>query len=123
MEFNYFLVRIYRISDYEVQLNLCKITCHQNASVLCVPKCCGVDEYLVYWNFTCRKIRQGETKWIPRVFKNPHKEVTDAKALEKIHIYRKPICSEFEKWPLTKVLRANKAKAQKEGLRNDAKFP
>lgn len=94
----------------EIQLRICNVSC-QDSSRTCIPKCCGVDEILIYWNFTCRKVTQYEKKWRARLHdpEYPHMEILDESELEKIHFYRQKLaCQDFEQWPLTETVRAKK---------------
>lgn len=96
-----------RISESGLQLQVCDIGCTGKA--ICIPKCCGVDEVLDYWKFTCRKINPHETKWKPKVHDPdyPHKHLDDKETTNNIHIIRHNLdCRFFDQWPLSEEVRA-----------------
>ncbi|ODM94265.1 hypothetical protein Ocin01_12417, partial [Orchesella cincta] len=108
------------VSENDIELRICVIVCidGKGSSALagkntpkkfCIPKCCGVDEILVYWNFTCRKISEvnNEPRWVPKVYQNPRDNdpITDRNVLDDIHIYRQRLECNFSKWPLSDVVR------------------
>ncbi|CAL8093742.1 unnamed protein product [Orchesella dallaii] len=101
---------IQSVSEENIELRICSVVCSsKSSSKICIPKCCGVDEILVYWNFTCRKISEviNEPKWVPKVYQNPKDKepINDPKVLDNIHIYRQKLNCDFSRWPLSDVVR------------------
>lgn len=60
----------------ELELRVCKVRCVRTPAFglqkdsYCLPKCCGLDEVLLFWKEQCVKINEarGDTRWTPKLF-------------------------------------------------------
>ncbi|XP_021958300.2 G-protein coupled receptor Mth2 isoform X2 [Folsomia candida] len=94
-----------RISNEEIEVQICPLNCSRPGH-LCLPKCCGVGEVLVYWNFTCMPT---PTPWTPFLYDDVHTRLSpkELKALE-VHYVRPTLNCKWEEWAFSEVKRPRK---------------
>lgn len=62
--FNFFQTP--RISNEDIEVEICPINCATSGH-LCLPKCCGAGEVMLYWNWTCI---QTPDHWTPFLYED-----------------------------------------------------